>query len=217
MSSIDNFVSQIDRRGGLARSNRFLVEISNEFDSESISLLCESASIPGKQITTNEYASVKKAEKIPYNYLVEDVTLIFHLTHDYFIKKFFDEWTYKVITKDFMCNYHDEFTKSIDIWQLNKKDKKVYGVKLYGAFPITMNSIELNQNDNESQKLTVVITYEDYTILNASDLVGSLAINLQPKTSNPISSGLLNEINSANPGLPRDLLSPVFSSDTGFA
>lgn len=207
MFSINDFVSEIDKRDGLSRTNRFMVEFG-EKNSPSLRLLCESTSLPGKQIMTNEYSSVKKAEKIPYNYLVDDVTFVFHLTNDYYVKKYFDEWTYKIISKNFRCSYHDEFTKEVRVWQMDTKDEKVYGMKLMGAFPITMNSVELsNATDNSTQKLTVTLTYEDYEPLEI--VRGELAIN----TRN-------NEINTNDSivdlGLPTDLLPPnLINSVTG--
>jgi hypothetical protein len=38
----------------------------------------------------------------------------------------------------------------------------VYGVKLKNAFPVTVNTIELNNASAETQKLNVTLTYEDY-------------------------------------------------------
>ena len=52
-----------------------------------------------------------------------------------------------------------EVISSID---LNQKDIPVYGVKLEKAFPITMNSIELNQDSQTVLQMSVTFAFDKY-------------------------------------------------------
>ena len=106
MSDIDKLKSIIAKKGGLAKANRFNVmftppsgsllnlnlqgaiasAISGNFsaknlvnDPRDISLLCDSVSIPGKQISTLDVQTVKQLVKVPYGYLTDDVSLSFLL------------------------------------------------------------------------------------------------------------------------------------------
>ena len=118
MSTIDKLKSVIGKRGGLAKSNRFnviftpptqsLLNLNSSAligvlaggqsvkslisDPRDISLLCQGANIPGRQITTIDYQSEKQVVPIPYAIIDEDVTLKFLLTNDYYIKRMMDDW-----------------------------------------------------------------------------------------------------------------------------
>lgn len=133
-------------------------------DPRDISILCETVSIPGRQIVTQEYASDRQAIKIPYGIINEDVTMSFILTNDYYIKKLFDNWMSGIFdVENYRAGYKKDFTTDIIIQQLNNKNVPVYGVKLEGAFPVTMNSIQLDSNsENTVQKLSVTMSYENY-------------------------------------------------------
>ena len=61
-------------------------------DPRDISILCESVSLPGRQITTIDYTAERQAIKVPYSVINEDISMTFILTNDYYMKKMFDAW-----------------------------------------------------------------------------------------------------------------------------
>ena len=84
-SSINDFKSAIIRNGGIAKPNRFHVTFASLPGSSSstrdVPYLCESVSIPGKQITTLDYdIGTRRPLKIPTGYIEDDVTMTFILT-----------------------------------------------------------------------------------------------------------------------------------------
>lgn len=191
--SINDIKAAVTKHGGIAMQNRFAVymqppaasllnldiqgaitsaisgnfSIKNAFnDPRDISLLCESCSLPGRQITTMDYQSIRQAIKMPNGYINEDITFSFHLTHDYYIKKMFDKWVSAVIDfKNYRVRYQNEYTTDVIIQQLDKKNVPIYGIKLYKAFPVTINSINLdNTAENTPQKVSVTMAYEDYAV-----------------------------------------------------
>lgn len=191
--SINDIKAAVTKHGGLAMQNRFAVymqppaasllnldiqgaitsaisgnfSIKNAFnDPRDISLLCESCSLPGRQITTMDYQSIRQPIKMPNGYINEDITFSFHLTHDYYIKKMFDKWVSAVIDfKNYRVRYQNEYTTDVIIQQLDKKNIPIYGIKLYKAFPVTINSINLdNTAENTPQKVSVTMAYEDYAV-----------------------------------------------------
>lgn len=189
--SINDIKSAIGKHGGVAHPNRFAVymhppqasllnldvqgalinAISGTFkasnlinDPRDMALLCESCNFPGRQITTLDYQSIRQSIKMPYGYFNDEVTFTFLLTNDFYIKKIFEKWAGSVIDFDkYRVRYQNEYTTDVVIQQLNKENLPIYGVRLKKAYPITMNSIPLdNTAENAIQKMTVTMAFEDF-------------------------------------------------------
>ena len=146
-------------------------------DPRDISILCESVNLPGRQITTIDYQAEKQSIKIPYSAINEDVTMSFILTNDYYMKKLFDDWQSAVFDMNrYRAGYKKDFTTDIVIQQLNQENIPVYGVRLEGAFPVTVSSINLDNNsENTIQKLNVTLSYENYVPEDIVDTIKSTA------------------------------------------
>lgn len=203
MSDIDKLKSLVSKKGGLAKANRFNVmftpptasllngnlqgaiasAISGNFsaknlvnDPRDISLLCDSVSIPGKQISTLDVQTVKQLVKVPYGYLTDDVSLSFLLTNDYHMKTMFDAWINNIVDNDKYCvAYKEDIVTDVIIQQLDEQNTPIYGVKLEGAFPVTMSEIPLsNESENTISKLNVSFAYDRYVPEGAISNTGSL-------------------------------------------
>jgi hypothetical protein len=200
-SSIDAFKSMVTARHGLARANRFMVIMKpptqslfsinlgrilfdtivagndlnyRDFitDPRDIAMLCESASIPGKQIQTLDYSLWRQPVKVPMAYMNEDVTMVFHLTNDYYAKKLFTDWSNLVIDpKTYHLRYDNEYKADIIIQQLDHNNLPVYATLLKGAYPVGVNSVTLDNNDTATQKLTVVFTYDDQAEMSPTESI----------------------------------------------
>jgi hypothetical protein len=191
MPTIEDLKSLISKKGGVARPNRFNVIftpptqsllninpqqifsslISKNFsaknlinDPRDISILCTAASLPGRQISTLDYQAEKQTVKIPYTVIDEEVTLKFIITNDYYIKTMMDSWVNSIIDlEDYTVGYKRETTADVVIQQLDEKNTPIYGVKLINAFPTTISSVELgNENENSIQELSVTMSYDKY-------------------------------------------------------
>jgi hypothetical protein len=171
MDNITQFVALINAKGGVAKKNRFRMSIplTNELSPISasgdkgrdMSLLCESISFPSKTIQSFEFSSYRNPIKIPTGFANEDVTAVFHLTNDYYIKNIFDLWLNSIVdVENYFISYDKQFKTDIKIFQLDEHDRIIYGVKLKDAYPISMSGVELdNSQNNATQKLTVDFTY----------------------------------------------------------
>jgi hypothetical protein len=202
MSSIENLKSLISKKGGLAKANRFNViftpptqtlfnldgeqiitaAIGKRFsaknlinDPRDISMLCDSVSIPGKQISTLDYQAQKQSIKIPYGSLIDDVNLTFLLTNDYYMKSIFDKWINSIVDVDKYCvAYKKDITCDVLIQQLDEQNVPIYGVKLEGAFPTTMNELVLsNESADTIQRLSVSFSYDTYKPQGALSSTGN--------------------------------------------
>ena len=193
-NSIENLKSSIVKHGGVAQENRFAIYMSppkqtlfnfdlnaiitnaisgGKFNAASLindprdmAILCESCSLPGRQILTADYQSVKQSVKVPYGFINEDVTFTFLLTNDYYIKKIFDRWSDQILNYNtYRASYMKDYVTDVTIVQLNKKNLPVYKVILHNAYPITFNPITLDNNaENTAQKFSVTLTYENFFV-----------------------------------------------------
>ena len=100
---IDKLKSAVQDRSGFAHPNRFMIEFpavkqylpaeqTRDFD-----LLCESTSLPSHQTLTLDYTSTRHTHKKPNGYQNEDITFVFNVTNDYFIRDIFNRWTNEVV------------------------------------------------------------------------------------------------------------------------
>lgn len=207
-TSIDAFKSTVGRRSGLSRQNRFAIFmtppqqtllnldlqnaasnlLSGNFslgslvnDPRDIALLCNSCQLPGRQIQTLEkqFLDFRQSIKVPTGYFNEDINFEFHLTNDYYIKKIFDRWTNTIIDQDtYHLKYDSEYKTDVTIQQLNEQNIPVYGVKLKNAYPVTVNSVDLNMESSDTtQKLNVTMTFEDFETEGALSSVASSVKN----------------------------------------
>jgi hypothetical protein len=173
-SSINDFKSAIIRNGGIAKINRFYVTFAaipgSPESTRDIPYLCEAASIPGKQITTLDYdIGTRRPIKIPTGYIEDDITMTFIATNNNFIKTAIDKWMQKIINIDsyLLTSNYSDYKTEIGITQLDEQNKEVHKVTLQGAYPITLNSMELDNNSESTiQKVTVVFTYDKLKIIH---------------------------------------------------
>ena len=170
MSSIDNLKATISKKGGLAKANRFNVIftppsasllnlnpqsiigslLSGNFnagnlinDPRDISILCQSVTIPGRNISTFDHQDVRQSNKFPYTFIDEDVTFTFLLTNDYYMRQMFDNWMSGIFDADsYRVGYKKDYSVDVVIQQLNEKNIPVYGVRLQKAFQLIL--IQLN-------------------------------------------------------------------------
>jgi hypothetical protein len=207
-SSIDSFKALINARRGLARANRFMVIMQppsqtlftfnlgsllydtiiggkdinyRDFiaDPRDIAMLCESSSFPGRQIQTMDYILDRQPKKVPMAYINEDVTMVFHLTSDYYVKRLFTEWSDLVIDPaSYKLRYDSEFKTDIIVQQLDSQNLPVYGILLKNAYPVGVNSVILDVNDQTTQRLTVQFTFDDQEEIGAGQSIVTGASNV---------------------------------------
>ena len=203
--SIDTIKSTINRRGGIARGNRFAVYISHpsrgmnsllnfnpatllsnlisgdgvnagDFiqDPRDMFLLCQTASLPGKRITTTEATHNHNLSKKPYSMMTEEVEMSFLLTNDYYIKKYFDMWQEMIIDSSgdhYKAFYKRDYCSDITIQQLSTSNDVIpgYTVKLENAYPISLTSVELGNGTDGLLEVSVTWEYDNWRSVGLID------------------------------------------------
>ena len=200
-NSIEDIKALMNTKLGFARANKFLVTlptvgvgggllagIIGAFNGggggaspRELNILCSNATMPAKQVLTNDRRIGMEFQKVAYGYAVDDVSMTFYLMNDYGIKDYFDSWRSTILDEFGQAsNYKNEYAKTVTIHQLRQPLKgfskqvgpirfnaglgggSVYSVDLLDAFPIASSAIELNNELDGLVQLTVTFAYTNW-------------------------------------------------------
>ena len=200
-NSIEDIKALANTKLGFARPNKFLVTMptvgvgggllagligafsggGGGASPRELNILCSNATMPAKQILTNDRRIGMEFQKIAYGYAVDDVSMTFYLMNDYGIKDYFDSWRSTILDEVGQAsNYKNEYAKTVTIHQLRQPLKgfskqlgpirfnagigggSVYSVDLLEAFPIASSAIELNNDLDGLVQLTVTFAYTNW-------------------------------------------------------
>jgi hypothetical protein len=166
-----------------------LIEGSNLSAAER-NVLCRTTRLPGRQILTTDRNIGLMNQKIGVGYAVDDITMSFHVLNDYKTRDYFDRWQNLIVDQNtHQIRYADQYKKNIKIYQLQKgkafdlgnlefgifgininldfdvrtSSKIIYGVELEGAFPITVNGIDLaDASTGQTVEVSVNLSYKNW-------------------------------------------------------
>jgi hypothetical protein len=190
--------SLLSRRGGIARGNRFGVHITHPLkgktlmvntmtnqpsdddidasfiqDGRDTYMLCSSASLPGKRISTTEATHNHNLSKKPYSMVSDEVSTTFLLTSDYYMKKYFDLWQELIINSTgnhYKTSYKDDYCAQIEIQALNSENENIgYGLKLEKAYPIQVSQVELGESQEGLLEITVTWEYDNWRMTHMDE------------------------------------------------
>jgi hypothetical protein len=200
-NSIEDLKALMNTKLGFARPNKFLVTLptvgvsggilngligaftgtGGGASSRELNILCSNATMPAKQVLTNDRRIGMEFQKVAYGYAVDDVSMTFYLMNDYGIKDYFDSWRSTILDEFGQAsNYKNEYAKTVTIHQLRQPLKgfskqvgpirfnaglgggSVYSVDLLEAFPIASSAIELNNELDGLVQLTVTFAYTNW-------------------------------------------------------
>ena len=173
--SIETFKATFDKGSsdGFAHKNRFSMQIQfpkfvkSAPDSATTNLMIESTTMPGNRIMVREYQFDGPLKKFPYSTSVEEVTISFLLDGNYTMHKAFSEWLYEIINMDtYAIAYKEDIVATQEVFQLDKFNRKKYGLRMIDAFPIMVTPLEFsNTMPNDIQRVNVTFVFDRYDIL----------------------------------------------------
>ena len=134
MHSIDDFKSEVGKAGGFAINNLFRVFLPPlKGDSRTMDVLCKAASLPGRQIQSQEHVIGLVQRKLANGYIVEDVSLTFYCMNDMKVKNYFEDWQELVVNREnYEVGYFNDYTHPVIIQHIKKgvgfpvKKKKLF-------------------------------------------------------------------------------------------
>ena len=176
----------------------FYAGLTGEADKRSISLRCESVSLPGRTLNTlddtNIYGPVRQiVDGVTY---AEDITMMFQSSSGLAERAFFEDWQRNAFNEaNWNINYHKNYVSTIEIYLLDKKDTRRYGIKLFDAFPRTIGAIDLNYaSNNEMIKTPVTFSFRYWETADTNRQSGNLLDNIFESAINTVSRNISRNI-----------------------
>ena len=176
----------------------FYAGLIGESDKRSISLRCESVTLPGRTLNTlddtNIYGPVRQiVDGVTY---AEDVTMMFQSSSGLSERAFFEDWQRNAFNEgNWNVNYHKQYVSTIEIYLLDKKDTRRYGIKLFDAFPRTIGAIDLNYaSNNEMIKTPVTFSFRYWETADTNRQSGGLLDSIFESAINTVSRNISRNI-----------------------
>ena len=173
-STLKNMIAQINSSGhtdGYAVPNRFEVLITPpallatkyHTQPQVVSLRCESISMPGRNLNTttdsNIYGPTREiVDGVTY---AEDISMVFQASSGLGERVFFEEWQKLAFDEStWNIGYYNDYVSIIDVYILDRKDQRTFGLKLWECFPKTITGTELNHaTNNEIIKTSISFSF----------------------------------------------------------
>ena len=196
-STLNDFIAHVKKQA-LPLGNKFQVIIGGSVSSghstpQSVSMLCDSTTIPGYNHMTNEIRRYGEVVEMPYGVTYPDVPMTFFVDNTNQAKEFFDTWSNQVFDKNTRgIGFYNDYVRNIDIYLENKQGDVIYHVKLFEAYPKLDGHFQVAYDNKDILRINVLIKYK---WLAMGDFV--------PKASTNLSSGILSGWGS---GLSSDFL-----------
>ena len=189
------------KRGGGITTNAYAGSERGS-DARAVSLRCESVQLPGRNLNTltdtNIYGPTREiVNGVTY---AEDITMTFQASSGLNERVFFEEWQKQAFDENsWNVGYYNDYVSEVQIYLLDRKDQRRYGLRLLEAFPKTIEATELNQgSNNELIKTSVNFSFRYWETLDANRISRPLG--------DLIASNLIDTVQrSINANLPRIL------------
>jgi len=142
----------------------------------------ESVILPGRTLTTVQESNVYG----PDREIVEGVTFADEITIDFQSsagleeRVFFENWQRQAFNeKTWNIGFYEDYKGSMEIYLLDRQDKRRYGLKLWEVFPKTISAINLNAAAaTEIIKTNVSFSFRYWTNIDqkqeAPDIMGRI-------------------------------------------
>ena len=130
-----------------------------------LAISCETFSMPGKTIATQEIKTHGPIDEMPYELsFAGDIDGTWKVGGDFFERKYFEQWSSDVISPTTgHVSYKDNYAFEIEITQLNLQNSPIYRVVLEDAFPKTIHPLELgDEKAGEISKQTISFSYKKW-------------------------------------------------------
>lgn len=219
--NVNEFISHLDQNNMVAHANMFNVNItvptglaSGGYGMRELQLTCESAELPGVDITPIEYRHYAFAKRIPHHFNFSPLSLTFYCTGTMMEKRFFDAWMNLCISKDSgLINYrldnngNPQYESDITISQFDTAGHVTYFAQAFECMPISVSPLNTNWADDSVHRVNVQFLFTKWKNLDEG------AFNQSPNANNPgipFVSNFTNILGNIEKTLtnPNELLSP---------
>ena len=209
---LNDIISTFHSEDGYAVPNRFEVIITSPpkrsrgaitnpshgsergSDTRSISLRCESVFLPGRNLNTltdsNIYGPTREiVDGVTY---AEDITMVFQASSGLNERVFFEEWQQQAFDPTtWDIGYYNDYVSVVDIYLLDRKDQRRFGLRLHEAFPKTITGTDLSQaTNNEIIKTSVSFSFRYWDTLDRNRTLPSLGNKIFEIVTNKVTRNI---------------------------
>jgi hypothetical protein len=196
MSFLNEFIANFDQYGGAAYLNRFECLIISPFEANPsittdrfVSFKVVSVTFPGKNIRTvtneNIYGPTHEmAQGLTY---AESVSFTFYLSGQHVERQYFLNWMDFIYKPDtYNLEYYDNYKRNIQLYQLDRGDKRVSGLKLLDCYPKTLGAIEYAQDSGDIGTIDVEFAFKEHHMTdgNGQELTSQTIPRVSTRTGN---------------------------------
>jgi T4-like virus tail tube protein gp19 len=170
---VDELISSIQSKGVL-KTSKYEVSILGPYTLEDSNIRCVRASIPGIQLTTNDFKlyGAMPALKLPTSRQYDNINLTFLAKSDSSDRYFFENWMNDI--SNFSSNtlaYYDDVASTIKVTVYDETSSSQYTVDVLKAIPINLNTVNLSWEDsNKLLELEVEFSFQEIQIRSNSNL-----------------------------------------------
>ena len=161
-------------------------------------LRCQSFSFPGRNLDTapdeNIYGPTRE---IVQGYSYADVTAVFQCSSDMKEKRFFETWQRLAYNpQTWAMQYYNDYSGSIQLFQLDETDRQRYGVELIECFPKTIEAQTVDYSTvNAIQTVSVTFSYRYWKdLIDEADLPRPLGDRIADSVLNTVESKITSMI-----------------------
>ena len=162
--------------GSIVRPNHFSVSLSVtdtilaatgvEVDiSETLSLRCEKAELPGRTIATSDDTSIGTSLKLPYDMTYNDIQLSIICASDMKERAFFEKWMRYIVKLNGTVAYYSDYAKgnTLTVSQLNDAGVAKLLYECQDIYPIAITPMNATWEENNTyQRFGVTLCYRYY-------------------------------------------------------
>jgi len=149
-----------------------------------VGMMCNNVTMPSRDVNTKDHLTYGPRRQMPYAYSFSG-NINLSIFGDKFLRQriFFETWQKMIFNRNtHNMNYYDDYTGSVDIFQLgsfdaeNDRDRATYAVRLYECYPATIGSYDYSySSQNEIVNLPITLNFRDWRNLGI-DQVQSFSV-----------------------------------------
>jgi hypothetical protein len=174
---INTFRQHFSKYNEVSKSDKFNVHIpipkqiqgTSSFGTKELSLQCEMAELPSRDLQVVEYRHHAFTKRIPHMNQYNHASFTFYCTGDLLEKLLFDRWINYMVPAEgddvglvrYPQDEADTLTYESDILvnQYDNQNNMTYSVKLIQAMPISVAAMSQNWADDSVHRLTVTFAF----------------------------------------------------------
>jgi len=197
---INNFLSEFHGDNGYALPSRYEVIITSpgEGDARKVSMNCESIELPGRAVTkeTNISQYGIQSEQVKGMSFAGAVGMSFYASSDLSERVFFEKWQEEMWDVGrWEVGYYKNYIKEVDIYILDQRDTRRFGIRLFEAYPEAIGPSSLSYGAGDIIKIPITMNYRYWQTLD----INSQPPNLLEKVLDTVISGAERSINANIP------------------